>query len=129
VPQSFTFACRIVSSSLAPASPSASLDCTHGRLCLAIPDSLFYIVICLSATHVVQAVAWAVLARMKKQFTPHRMLVVLLLPVAGLAAWAPLCHFTASARSSRRLLARPFASDTHQDTDKRYTEFTRKTYT
>jgi hypothetical protein len=86
VPKSFTISCR---SSVAPQPTS---DCANGRLCLAISDNVFYAIMALLLAHVIQAIAWTLLAKRRQKFTVACFLLVSLLPVLGLMGWIVVCR-------------------------------------
>ena len=100
---------QFVASNTGYAPPSAVPDssCVNGRLggvCLTIPAPAFYFALSAAFVHLVQAVAWFVVARAKQLFSFRHFFVVLLVPIFGLFLWVQLCRSPMTSKNRHTLL-------------------------
>jgi len=102
-----------VASNTASAPPSAppsavpDSSCVNGRLggmCLTTPAPAFYFALSTAFVHLVQAVAWFVVARAKQLFSFRHFCVVLLVPIFGLFLWVQLCRSPMTSKNRDTLL-------------------------
>ena len=99
-----------VASAISPSTPSSAVvdSCTSrvGGLCLPVSAPVFYFIIVAASLHILQAIAWIVVARQKHMqlFSLKHFLVVLIIPIFGLFMWLQLCRFQKSPKNRDTLL-------------------------
>jgi len=103
----------------APSSSVTDEPCKNGRLdtlCLPIPAPAFYGILAAVVVHLLQAVAWIVVARTKLLFSCRHFCVVLFVPIFGLFLWLQLCrtsNFSKTAGNRDTLLSEMHGSENH----------------